>query len=145
MLKQVFIACVCLMSVAAHADCLSDVDALAAHNKTSAVVPHVDGNAADTETRLAQSGGVIAPPRTNDTAGGGTQTPLTPDAMETAPELAPQIDGKTSPDTTAKTASAQDDAAALLQAARQKSSQGDENGCKQNLAKARALLENSAR
>jgi hypothetical protein len=143
MQKLYLLALAPLFMTTGHAACVDDVDTLAKKYGVSTTLPKTTDNSATTSDQLAASGGVITPPATGDTA---TITPVlpNPDAMQTAPAIAPQTaegDTETHKGTGDRAAAADSQAAAVLMAARQAGMQGQESTCEEGLAKARGLLE----
>ncbi len=135
------IAGISVWPMAVYASCLDDVDTLAKKYHVAATLPQDTSSGGNLSQKLAQSGGVIAPPPTGDLSGA---TPPVPggDHMQTAPAIMQQ--GATPLDPTAAapehSAAADTQAASLLQAARDAAKNGDEDACQQRLADARKVL-----
>ena len=136
----------CMLPVLANASCLDDVNALAKRYEIHAALPKDTASGSDLSGKLANSGGVIAPPATGDLSGA---TPAVPsaDSMQTAPSVPEQgafSGGKAAktPDTQASASNAQ--VASLLQAARDASKNGNEHACQQRLSDAMKLLSNGS-
>ena len=132
----------------AHAACSSDATALAEKYGLTASLANdtASSSSAAADEKLAKSGGVIQPPATGDMA---TASPAMPDPepMATAPSLPAQTANGATLNTGKTTAKVEDkaatetQAASLLQAAREAGAKGDEAGCQQHLADAKALLQ----
>jgi len=127
----------------AQQSCGRMVEELATRADLDAGVPVVRGTESGPELtdKLAQSGGVVAPPLGS---GGSTPTitppPEGPNTMPTAPPIEPQagaLGGSRSP---SAEASVKMQAEAMLSSARLAAQRGDEMECRRNLEQAAALL-----
>jgi hypothetical protein len=134
---------------AAHAQCIKQVDDMAASLGLSTSLPEPADLAGepgaasgeDAVSALAESQGVIAPPDT-----GGEMPVLEPGAgqtsdMPTAPDIeaTPSPEGEAAPDAEMDTAAAMTQVEALLTAAREAANSGDEDACLNRLQEAAAL------
>ncbi|WP_207478519.1 hypothetical protein [Arenibaculum pallidiluteum] len=128
---------------AAQQDCARRVEELATRNDLDAGVPVARGDETGEELtdKLAQSGGVIAPPLGT---GGSTPTitppPAGPNSMPTAPAIEPQAGAQGGTVSPEPRASVRLQAEAMLSSARIAAQRGDEAECRRQLEQATALL-----
>jgi hypothetical protein len=146
------IGALCLPGGARAQSCAAEIALLAQQYALSADLPKAqpeDRSQSGTQSGsmgvrpedLAKSGGVIAPPDSAQEGARGRvlDPPRTDDPMVTTPEVRPQTEKGETTDSTGLQAAQRAQMQSLLDAARAAQRRGDETGCLERVARARAI------
>lgn len=154
-MRRFLLAAVMALAPAAAAaeDCLERVEKFAAERGVSTDLPQAKPDSADpaappsppqspATSELAESGGVLAPPKTGSDMPTVEPPPGGDSNMPTAPEIAPSHDGHTG--SVSKQSATDAQIQALLVAARQAAEAGDHQRCHDQLQKAMTIASDNA-